>query len=261
MPAPALVRLLGAGVATSPSNDVVQLVAQLNALYGADVVVGAYDYRFNLSASGGFVDAWADARDTNGGPPLLAAASQRPAAGANGVTWDGFDDRLRTAAQGRLAELTDFLSMVVVGRLPALPGAGTRYLGAVTGGQVTRFFEVYNTTTALAVVANNVAPTANQAPQTVGTRVLHASRGRNAGNLYVSNQIGAGAAVVAGPAAAPAVAAGTINRVTLGANGFDSASGFAALTDIKAVLFLSQYTDAGAVLVNAWAQAVHGATL
>lgn len=254
----------GGGALGSPAADTLKLVADLNALLGGDVVLGAYDYRANVTASGGVVDAWADVRASGGGPVLTQTLSRRPALTAAGLTFDGFDDFLRNASTGRLAELTDFASVVLVGRLPVLPSAGNfRNMVFVSGGGTTRFLDVYENSAALNVIAANTVPAASAAPSTTGTRVLHATRGGRSGStLFVSNQQGSTAAVVAGPVTTAAVAAGTINRVTIGANLNDSpSSAFANLAELKALFILSSYTDAGAALVNAWAQSVHGATL
>lgn len=261
MPSPLLLRYVRPGIGRAVS-DVLRLLAAIRAAAGdQDYVLGAYDYRYNVGATGGLVDTWADVRAQGGGPTLAAAGTARPTLSATGLQFNGTTNFLRNATQGRLAELTDNAAVVLVGVKPSV--AAVAKVAAVLSQGTTRFLNLeFSSTSQSSVYAGGAAPLATVAAPPAGLRIWHGARGRSAGNLYVSNQYGAAAATVAGPSAAAAVAAGAVNRLTLGTHQNDVPSAtFADLTDVRALLILSTYTVAMSDPINAWARDVHGVTL
>lgn len=131
----------GGAVASPAPSDVTDLIT---ALGGNAVVPGFYDVRSGITASGGFVDRWADARGGGFGPALTGTTTSRPAWDSVNllVTSDGTDDRLMAAASS-LFPLNAATSLIYVGSIPTNAGGSTRYVAAINdNGAFGRFFQI-----------------------------------------------------------------------------------------------------------------------
>lgn len=112
-------------------DDIAALVA---ALGGDEVVLAIYDARHGVTASGGFVDAWDDARGAVGfGPQLAGLTTTRPAHNTDDLTidFDGSDDVLATAEVAAF-NMQTAKSLIIVG---ATTGANTTVAGLFSGGR------------------------------------------------------------------------------------------------------------------------------
>jgi hypothetical protein len=229
-------RRTGGGIA-----DVLKLVSDL----GAGSVLGFWDFRQGVSGAG-VADSWADQLGVVG--PLLAAGAQRPVINGNGtLSFDGVANFMRTV-QG-LGPLTSSAWCVLVSR-----GTNTiarREFEISIGTATTIFSGAFPTALIWRITAAASADVASSAAITAAPRVLHT---RKTSAVDVAARVGTGAEV----AAALATGDLTATRFTVGAARNDTL--FSNMQELRAVILgLGVYTPAQAALVNAWAQANHGA--
>jgi hypothetical protein len=231
------------------ASDIRQLIS---ALGGDAVVVGFWDFRIGLSATGALVDSWADVRGAAAAVTALTAAGvARPTLGLGGLTFDGVGTFLRTVAG--LGGITGSCAMAMVARGVSVPDrreweisvdSTTSILtGSITSGPAW-------TTSGLAanVLASGSAPTARP-------RIWHA---RRTVTVDVATRMGSAAETTA----ASATAGVTATRLTVGGGRTDVPTLFTGLTDLRAMVLLAGvYSAAQAALITAWAQATHDAVL
>lgn len=229
-------------------------------------VVGFYDARFGVTTVAGAVSQWDDARGPVGFAPGLvqATAGARPTYGAAAgtITFDGTADYLRDSTASAWDAIADSCGIAAVGTMPDATatsanvaqlsdGATDFPLGAylLESAGTDRLFAQAG---AASAVADNVVYVTDAL-----TRVMHARRTQVGGDATVGARIGSGAESPATGSKAALVP----NRLTVGANRQDTASGFYGGVLRAVVIVAGSYTDAAQGAVNAWAVLNHGATL
>lgn len=96
---------------SGPIADITALIAQLG---GNALVPAFYDGRLNVTAAGGLVNTWQDARGPGFGPNLTAAGTARPTYQATDhVAFDGVNNIMGTAAVAAF-DLSHPISLVFV---------------------------------------------------------------------------------------------------------------------------------------------------
>lgn len=118
--------------------------ALITSLGGNAQVPGFYDVRIGITASGGLVDSWADARGAGFGPQLAAAGAARP-------TWDATNLLVVAGAATDLAsaEVTGFdisgaKGLVFIGAAP-LNSTSNNNLLALFNAAISRYFSIVST--------------------------------------------------------------------------------------------------------------------
>lgn len=231
------------------SPDVSALVS---ALGGDGAVAAFYDYRFGVQATGGVVDSWSDSRGI--GPALSVTGSARPLLGASGVTFDGVDDYLR-ASGGTLNGFGDPMALFLVAVMPAAQDAAINRRLVVLSSGTTEALRAY---IALASNGYNIIgqPTNTTVGNVVGLSGTRLLQGRRTAGL-VAGQIGSAAEV----STSAAQTATTVTRLTIAGAASDVSVAFAGFT-LKALgVTTTGLSSAQWSAIQAWAQAVHGATL
>jgi parallel beta-helix repeat protein len=231
-------------------NDLTALVADL----GGDAAVKAvYDARSGVTASGGYVDAWDDARGAVGyGPQLTAALTVRPAYDAVNklLTFDGSNDQLVSAASA-LFNMSTGKTLVIIA---SPPNALWKVFIELTEAAEARWMRI-RTRGSAAIVMDTSLGTGNP---------LNSSGVNADGTLRLmthDSYAGGTTVQVADTALSSGGAAGTPNENHLLCVGSEYGNNHTAMT-VKAVLVLEGVLNAAKrTALQLWAVGVHGAVL